>query len=93
MQLDVDTDPNCSLATVTPTNQFWCIDFNIVVVPILAIILVIIFKGQVKNNEATQKYCIQGIYSAVIRKNDAEMYLRYMIFGPFCNTFASLFLE
>ena len=22
--------------------------------------------GQVKNNEATQKYCIQGIYSAVM---------------------------
>ncbi len=24
------------------------------------------FKGQVKNNEATQKYCIQGLYSAVM---------------------------
>ena len=27
-----------------------------------------------------------------VRKNDAEMYQRYMIFGPFCNTFTSLFL-
>ncbi len=25
--------------------------------------------------------------------DDVEMYQRYMIFGPFCNTFASLFLE
>ncbi len=29
----------------------------------------------------------------LIRKNDAEMYQRCLIFGPFCNTFASLFLE
>ncbi len=49
------------------------------------------YTGQVKNNEATQKHCIQGIYSAVMAY-DAEMYQRYMIFGPFCNTFASLFL-
>ncbi len=25
-------------------------------------------------------------------KNDVEMYQRYLIFGPFCNTFALLFL-
>ncbi len=43
------------------------------------------FMGHSKNNEATEKYCVQEIYS--------EMYQRYMIFGPFCNTFASLFLE
>ena len=48
--------------------------------------------GQVKNSEATQKYCMQGIYFAVIRKNDVEMYQRYLSFAPFCNTFASLFL-
>ena len=46
--------------------------------------------GHSTNNEATQKYCMQGIYSAV---NDDEMHQRYMIFGPLCNTFASLFLE
>ncbi len=33
-----------------------------------------------------KKYCMKGIYSA-------EMYQRDMIFGPFCNTFPSLFLE
>ena len=51
----------------------------------------ILVKGQVKNNEATQKYCIQGIYSAVMAY-PCEMYQRYTIFRPFCNTFASLFL-
>ncbi len=62
------------------------------------------YKGHAKYNEATQKYRMQGICSAVvcnfiwaivalIRKNGVEMYQRYMIFGPFCNTFASLFLE
>ncbi len=45
------------------------------------------FKGQVKNNEATQKYSMQGIYSAVMTNP-----CWYLIFGPFCNTFASLFL-
>ena len=35
-------------------------------------------KGHSKNNEATKKYCMQAIYSAVMayRKNDVEMYQR-----------------
>ena len=43
--------------------------------------------GQVKNNEVTQKYCIQALYSAVMAYV-SEIY----DFGPFCNTSASLFL-
>ncbi len=33
------------------------------------------------------------IYVGVYKKNDVEMYQTYVIFGSFCNTFASLLME
>ncbi len=48
--------------------------------------------GQVKNNEATRKYCMHGILIISAVMVYVEMYQRYMILGPICHKFASLFL-
>ena len=37
------------MCTVTPTNQYWSIDFNMLVVQILAIILAVILKPNLKD--------------------------------------------
>ncbi len=44
---------------------------------------------QLKILHSGNLFCCDGL---CVLKNDAEMYQRHMIFGPFCNTFASLFL-
>ena len=44
-------------------------------------------------NTACREFILLWWLTHVTRKNDVEMYQKYMIFWPFCNTFASMFLE